>query len=765
MAGRANHPFDRKSAGQLGRFHPYGRGKRFEAGDFPPGRFTNDKNNANETPLGFIVDRVGTPFKRPADQRPVIPVVNFVPSTDTIALRRVREFTIFMHPVAALIEDKDLKKGISERLKAFGNVTHFQRNKSRTAVRIRLVNDTRSIEFDPSIHLSDPMYISGSPCVFKSAFRDVKSRLLQTEEVNYKQIEAHVVLAPSFDRQVQLIIEQAMLTSDDLAKREELRRFLEEFLNFHEYDCTTHLIGSSKTQLGLRDSDFDLFVQLKDYHLKYEPIDRNTAVLLLKEIRMRLRQEFEMFIPNVINARCPIIKIEFNRMCSISKNGLMCDLSISNILGTYNSKIVKHFLDQEPLFRQLAAIVKYWLSARGLIGPNHITSYGCLLMVMFFLQSNLILPSLYQLQFTVPPDYVENQWNVAYDTSPKFFTYQQNSGSTSSSPDLKRPNLSSLFLCFFNFYAKFPFNSRVICPHYGFSKSKSDLLNESGFNPKEFSIQDLIQLNSNVGQNMTTEFFNFFKKTLKLIDHMIINMDPKMTDDEAAKKTLTKMVESVDDQMVEEFESSKYIFQDQPKPNLLIKQMTIDVTRAVVQKWSVKAMDVVEETLRDVLQFRQYTRIDTQRDGILPTHQCIIGQFVLSIIGSDHQVWQKRNSVRRSLNVPKSTDYVEIEKMITQKIREDISDENDIEAEAYMSDNDVVVVTEHEVVSSDISLSFKLVINFSVGSQLIEIHFDPEESEEEPDAKNKFWSRECKVFLSNYLLDHLQHVYSKEYSF
>ena len=530
---------------QMDRFHPYGRGYgrgRVHLRDMPGAA----SRVQTSLPLGFMVDRAaGPPPENPAKDH--IPKIsdNFV----SASRRLTREFVLFAHHLPPNLGLEALRRAVNQQLGPYGAVT-FDRNNSRTSIKINLVNHCTKPDFDPTARSCQYLLLDGTSHMFTAVFQDVKKRLVRTEEVNYKQIEAHMVLADSFDRQVHLIREQTLLTAEDLALRDELRDFFENLLNFKDYDCELHLIGSSVSGLGLRDSDFDVFIRLRDYDMKYEPIHRNDAVNLLAGIRNVFRHEFNMHIQHVINARCPIIRMDFKKLPH-NATGLECDLSISNVLGTYNSKIMKHFLESEPLFRDLAALIKYWLSARGLIGPNQITSYGCLLMVMFYLQSVLVLPSLYQLQFSVDHDLVEGRWNVAFDPSPHFFTYCAEDGvntdpdadqaaGTSASTGLKKPNLSSLFLGFFNFYAKFPFGKKVICPHYGSTREKSDLLLQHEFRSMPFSIQDLIQLNSNVGQNMTDAFFAFFRNLFKLVDHLIACFSPSLSDDEAAKRSSSK---------------------------------------------------------------------------------------------------------------------------------------------------------------------------------------------------------------------------------
>lgn len=578
---------------------------------------------------------------------------------------------------------------------------------------------------------------------------------------------------------------QALLTPEDLSRRDELRKYLENLLNFHDYSCTLHLIGSSFTGLGLRDGDFDVFIQLNDFDLTYAPIHRNEAVDLLSKIRLIIKKEFNMFVPNVINARCPIIRMDLKNLQHCHR-GLQCDISIASMLGVYNSQIMKHFLDHEPLFRDLSALMKYWLTARQLIGPNQITSYGCLLMVMFYLQSVSVLPSLYKLQFTAMQRMIEERWNVAFDPSPQHFPYHTAGDEQDVDPAAgdagatghraQKPQLSSLMLGFFNFYANFDFEGRIISPYYGTEKSTKDLLIAHEFKKTDFSIQDLIQLSSNVGQNMTWAFYDFFQRLIKLMDHLIASVPLSCDSNETARRILNQMLESVDDNMVDDFLPSKYYFQNKSFPALILKSTTLESMHSLITKWSVKSVDVVERTLREVLDFNEYTRTDLIPGKIPVTRQSFISQFELVVRESDHAVWQNRNDARRLLLGDgicnsSSANFVQNEKKVTQMIRKDtLSDEAGIEVVDARSgddnndnsDDDIIFVGEKSIGQSDVTLTFKLLLNSSINSQLVQVYFDEDEGHVSQHKKEII--RGLKVFLSNYLIEHVQHAFTHDSS-
>lgn len=96
------------------------------------------------------------------------------------------------------------------------------------------------------------------------------------------------------------------------------------------------------------------------------------------------------------------------------------------------------------------------------VGKNRISNYAILWMLIFYLQQQQIFPAIYQFQVGVQP-YLVNHYNFAFNERLKCQT-------------ANRKRCSELLLGFFKFFRNFKFDSQVICPLYGKSFSKDDIL-------------------------------------------------------------------------------------------------------------------------------------------------------------------------------------------------------------------------------------------------------------------------------------------------
>lgn len=96
------------------------------------------------------------------------------------------------------------------------------------------------------------------------------------------------------------------------------------------------------------------------------------------------------------------------------------------------------------------------------VGKNRISNYAILWMLIFYLQQEEVFPTIHQFQIGVQP-YLVNHYNFAFDERVKNQT-------------TNRKRCSELLLGFFKFYKSYQFDSQVICPLYGRSFCKDDIL-------------------------------------------------------------------------------------------------------------------------------------------------------------------------------------------------------------------------------------------------------------------------------------------------
>jgi DNA polymerase sigma len=115
----------------------------------------------------------------------------------------------------------------------------------------------------------------------------------------------------------------------------------------------------------------------------------------------------------ITQARVPLCKFydpEFD---------LRCDITVGNMLGVENTRMIRTYLDIHPVVQPLIQLVKHWAGRRDINDPANgstISSYAYSLMVINFLQRQSILPCLQKLKPEPPkPNYVvvrkQNQLN------------------------------------------------------------------------------------------------------------------------------------------------------------------------------------------------------------------------------------------------------------------------------------------------------------------------------------------------------------------
>ena len=780
-----------------GRVHPYGRGRPLnqqqqQSNSSIPGLEQHysqhcDRSNrrniyrqqhydrkpdykGNNVPL-FTIDRMAgtedSSLKCPASSNNNF--VTFIPTSGRIT----HEYLMFVRNMCLAVTSHVFEKSVADTLKPYGDV-QVSVNRSHTSCKILLRNDPQSQDFAPIYERGD-LELQNFPVTM---FKDVSRKLFQTEEVDWKKLQGSVTLAGDFYEQTKLIKSIGLMSDSCIESRRKLCLFLECLLNFGEFHCNSLPFGSTVTGLGFKDTDLDMFMDMKDQDNKNSRMERKEAVTLLYSVWKFLRTQLNMYIPKPIDCRHPIIKIDFSK-CPRNPRGVTVDISVACILGVYNSRLIEFICRVEPLFKDLAAVIKYWMKTQGMIGPSNITSYGCLLMVMFYLQSILVLPSIYELQFQVQPEFIESKWNVAFnpeDTS--CFPYTRDG--------LIRPKLSSLFLGFFNFYAKFSFENQAICPFVGRPMSKSDLAFRYSIRSTSLTIQDFIQLDSNVGQNVLQNFFDCFRVIIKFINHEIVQLDT-IDDDLVAKKIYTKMVEELDSDKLKAFSRNKTISQDEGKPYLTLKPLPFNVTQKLIMKWAKTSVEIIERTLKEVLLFTSFTRndfVDLSDTNKIPCRQCYLTKFMVKLREKDHAVWMKRTELKYKQENPtlvvkhklkQISDYIEKEMSLTKDILKQKEQENKEKKEREETEgedvNDVQVLSADETSLNDVvsntvlvgpkemTVSFQVLINSAVDAQLIELDFD---EDEHVSNEEKIWYRKVKTFLSDYLLEHVEYYFVRD---
>uniref|UniRef100_A0AC35UHE0 PAP-associated domain-containing protein n=1 Tax=Rhabditophanes sp. KR3021 TaxID=114890 RepID=A0AC35UHE0_9BILA len=223
----------------------------------------------------------------------------------------------------------------------------------------------------------------------------------------------------------------------------------------------TFLTGSTLTYLGFHKSDLDLciFVDptlgnnclIQKDKAKYRPH--------LVKIQKRFVAKFGDIIEStkIITATVPILRIYLNP----DYDDLEIDISLHNVPGILNTKLLHYYSSYDIRFSQLAIIVKAWMKTYEFNDSRNgfFNSYSISLMVLHYLQCGItppILPNLLKLKGSFFDfNNLDNTFFQPIKINPLI--------------EVNKQPISELLISFFDYYTKVDFNK------YGISIEKGAL--------------------------------------------------------------------------------------------------------------------------------------------------------------------------------------------------------------------------------------------------------------------------------------------------
>jgi len=166
-----------------------------------------------------------------------------------------------------------------------------------------------------------------------------------------------------------------------------------------------HPFGSFINGLGHEKTDLDIFIDTENcFYGKLSKRKMKDAIFQTQRILSNGQEHWSDFEP-IVKARTPILRV----FCSVEE--IDCDLSFSNGLSTANTALICYLIKLQPILKKLVLFIKFW-AMRLNLGTN---SYLLTLMVIFYLQQEMVLPPISLLQDAVPPTYIDG-WNTAFAT-------------------------------------------------------------------------------------------------------------------------------------------------------------------------------------------------------------------------------------------------------------------------------------------------------------------------------------------------------------
>ncbi|ALC46656.1 CG1091 [Drosophila busckii] len=270
---------------------------------------------------------------------------------------------------------------------------------------------------------------------------------------------------------------------------------------FSSQTVRVYKFGSRITGIGNCSSDLDVFIDIGNSFHTFEHRASKETLTKLRALRALFCASREWRIINVIEqARVPIIKTLH------LSSGIECDICF-NSLGFCNTNLLKYIFETQPIAQFMCIYLKTWLERCRL--AEQLTTYSIALMVIYFLQTKNLLPSVLELQ------------EEPLMTQKVFVGPWISNFAHKSLADLKLDTIEVTISCikefvkeFFKFYATFKYESFLVCPYFGKEKISISTM-EAALPPryreyasqhpesalqlrKPMVVQDPIQLNHNV---------------------------------------------------------------------------------------------------------------------------------------------------------------------------------------------------------------------------------------------------------------------------
>ncbi|XP_033186489.1 mitochondrial poly(A) polymerase isoform X2 [Bombus vancouverensis nearcticus] len=190
-------------------------------------------------------------------------------------------------------------------------------------------------------------------------------------------------------------------------------------------------------------------------------------------------------IRKILEARVPIIKF-----CNLYTN-MKCDLSSTNLIALHMSELLYTYGQLDWRIKPLVCTIRKWARVMNLTKeqPGHwITNFSLTLLIIFYLQTKDILPSVNTIKC-----FVELSKSDSKAADPNFNWIE------SWKKSIKRTNdedLHNLLFNFFEYYSIFDFKTQAICIRNGRCKPKND------FSP--LYIHNPFNSTLNVSKNVTS---------------------------------------------------------------------------------------------------------------------------------------------------------------------------------------------------------------------------------------------------------------------
>ncbi|RLU21853.1 hypothetical protein DMN91_006229, partial [Ooceraea biroi] len=233
---------------------------------------------------------------------------------------------------------------------------------------------------------------------------DERSRFMERgDALSYAGTRYAIEKTSEFNDEMMTLLKAIQLTESELPTRYDvICNNVENMFKYIFPQCKLHRFGSTMAGLGLKQSDLDMYLYIGD-----------TAILnKLKEELLTYRwPNIFSKIETISKTRAPIIKFIY------APTNVSCDITFKNSYGIYKTRFLKFCASYDARVKPLMLLIKYWAREYKVTGhgkTGKIPNYGPMCVIIFYLQTIGVLPTLVELRKNCTPTII-NGWQVNFD--------------------------------------------------------------------------------------------------------------------------------------------------------------------------------------------------------------------------------------------------------------------------------------------------------------------------------------------------------------
>ncbi|EZA62587.1 Speckle targeted PIP5K1A-regulated poly(A) polymerase [Ooceraea biroi] len=203
------------------------------------------------------------------------------------------------------------------------------------------------------------------------------------------------------------LLKAIQLTESELPTRYDvICNNVENMFKYIFPQCKLHRFGSTMAGLGLKQSDLDMYLYIGDTEFAQAILNK------LKEELLTYRwPNIFSKIETISKTRAPIIKFIY------APTNVSCDITFKNSYGIYKTRFLKFCASYDARVKPLMLLIKYWAREYKVTGhgkTGKIPNYGPMCVIIFYLQTIGVLPTLVELRKNCTPTII-NGWQVNFD--------------------------------------------------------------------------------------------------------------------------------------------------------------------------------------------------------------------------------------------------------------------------------------------------------------------------------------------------------------